>query len=52
MGIVSHDQADPGFIETVEGNTDATGGREGEGVWRKRRAKRLVRTLIRWKQAD
>ena len=52
VGIVVQDETEPGLILTVEGNTDVAGGREGEGVWKNRRAKRLVRTLIRWKQAD
>ena len=51
VGIVVGDQVDPGFIETVEGNTDGPGSRDGDGVWRKGRPKHLVKCFIRWKPA-
>jgi hypothetical protein len=47
IGVVVADQMDRGFIDTVEGNTDKTGGREGDGVWKKRRATNLVRSYLR-----
>lgn len=36
-----------GSVETVEGNTDGEGSREGNGVYRKRRDKNLFRSHIR-----
>ncbi len=47
VGIVADDKA--GVIYTIEGNTGASGGREGDGVWDKQRnfkeARRFVRLL-------
>jgi len=37
-----------GRVVTVEGNTGAEGGREGDGVWRKSRAKGELRSWIRF----
>lgn len=37
-----------GIINTIEGNTDAGGGREGDGVYAKTREVRLVRSHIRF----
>ncbi len=52
IGIVVRDETEPGWIETVEGNTNGAGSREGDGVWRKRRPKHPVKCFIRWKRAD
>lgn len=46
IGVAIEDEKN-GFIETVEGNTDESGSREGGGVYTKRRAKSLVRSHIR-----
>lgn len=46
VGIVS--KVDGSFIETIEGNTNADGSREGNGVWKKRRLKRQIRSYSRW----
>lgn len=35
------------IIQTVEGNTNKAGEREGDGVWRKARRRELVKTFIR-----
>ena len=45
IGIVVADHGDT--IETIEGNTNADGAREGDGVYRKMRARRLIRAVIR-----
>ena len=48
IGIVVRD--DGSFIETVEGNTNGKGERDsesGDGVWRKRRARPLIKSFIR-----
>lgn len=48
VGIVCEDQLEPGdYIKTVEGNTNAAGAREGDGVWQKSRKAKHVRSLIR-----
>lgn len=36
-----------GYVETIEGNTDDEGGREGNGVYRRRRTKAQIRSHIR-----
>lgn len=36
-----------GWVETVEGNTDAAGSREGGGVFRKRRRMSQIRSRVR-----
>lgn len=38
VGIVAEDYDNAGFISTIEGNTNGEGSREGDGVYRKRRA--------------
>ena len=38
-----------GFVDTVEGNTNADGSREGDGVYRKRRHVSQVRSRIRFR---
>lgn len=40
-----------GFYITVEGNTNEAGSREGDGVYRKRRAKRTIYRVSRWVDA-
>jgi hypothetical protein len=36
-----------GYVETIEGNTDSGGSREGNGVYRRRRAKSMFRSHVR-----
>lgn len=49
IGIVASDySADAGEkIITIEGNTNGAGSRDGDGVYRKTRDRRLIRRLIR-----
>lgn len=49
IGIVASDyHADLGeFVQTIEGNTNADGSRDGDGVYRKRRPRSFVRRIIR-----
>jgi len=44
-GIVVDDT--PHWVRTVEGNTDAGGSREGDGVWQKQRSRALVQVFLR-----
>lgn len=37
-----------GYVETVEGNTNRAGSREGDGVYRKKRPKKKIRSIIRF----
>jgi hypothetical protein len=47
-GIAVVDQAsEDGVIDTVEGNTNGSGGREGDGVYRRERATSAVKCAIR-----
>ena len=46
IGIVADDDS-TGKIYTVEGNTGATGGRDGDGVWAKVRRRSEARSFIR-----
>ena len=46
IGIVTQ-PSDNGIVHTVEGNTNADGAREGDGVYAKRRARKLIRRVIR-----
>lgn len=49
VGIIIEDQSDD-YIITVEGNTNVKGERDsvsGDGVWQKRRHKKIIRTLLR-----
>jgi hypothetical protein len=39
--------ADKGWFETVEGNTNAAGSRDGGGTWRKNRRVSEIRSRIR-----
>lgn len=50
IGIVETDHGD--FITTIEGNTNGAGEREGDGVHRKRRARGLIRAVIRVPSED
>lgn len=45
IGIVYEDKRD--YLETIEGNTNGEGSREGDGVYRKEREKHLVKCLVR-----
>ena len=52
IGLVVKDQISSHFLETIEGNTNAKSQAKrdsatGDGVWRKRRDAKLVRSLIR-----
>ncbi|MFH1067841.1 MAG: CHAP domain-containing protein [bacterium] len=47
IGIVAEDRAGD-TLHTIEGNTNAEGSREGDGVWEKRRHWKLARSLIRF----
>ncbi len=51
-GRIAHvgfiDGARGAFYETVEGNTNARGSREGDGVYRKLRPKRTIHRVSRW----
>lgn len=38
-----------GYVDTIEGNTDASGSREGGGVYRKRRHISKIRSRIRFR---
>ena len=46
IGLAVADEAD-GLVKTIEGNTDASGSREGGGVYRKTRRKSQIRSIIR-----
>ena len=49
-GIVVGDHpANSLFIDTVEGNTGSQSQRDGDGVWRKKRSRVMVRSIIRVK---
>lgn len=51
-GRVAHvgfiDDEEGAFYITVEGNTNEAGSREGDGVYRKRRAKKTIYRVSRW----
>lgn len=47
IGMASADEAN-GFVATIEGNTNPGGGREGDGVYAKRRDTEDVRSHIRF----
>lgn len=50
-GIVVGDHAANSlFIDTVEGNTGSQSQRDGDGVWRKKRSRVMVRSIIRIQQ--
>jgi len=45
--IVGDHPANSLFLETVEGNTGSQNQRDGDGVWRKKRSRTMVRSIIR-----
>lgn len=51
-GIVAALETDTGRIEVIEGNTDAQGSREGDGVWPRERARAQVLEAVRLQPAD
>ncbi len=46
IGVATEDEKG-GYVATIEGNTDDDGGREGNGVYEKRRPKSQIRSVIR-----
>jgi len=48
IGIAVSDIGKDGIVQTVEGNTNAEGSREGDGVYRKRRHASKIRSVIRF----
>jgi hypothetical protein len=49
VGFVDRwEEGESSFVVTVEGNTNDTGSREGDGVYRKRRLKAQVYKVSRW----
>lgn len=46
VGFLDGEEGD--FYITVEGNTNEAGSREGDGVYRKRRAKKTIFRVSRW----
>ena len=49
VGIAVSGPDAEGYVNTVEGNTNAAGGREGDGVYRKRRHVSAFRSRIRFR---
>ncbi|MHA4896275.1 C40 family peptidase [Pedobacter sp. PWIIR3] len=49
-GLVTGVQGD--WVKTIEGNTDGSGGREGDGVYRRLRHKRAIKAYADWKQTS
>jgi hypothetical protein len=49
IGIATGPPDKNGYVPTVEGNTNAAGSREGDGVYRKRRAIASIRSRIRFR---
>lgn len=47
IGVVAEDYAGDGFIRTIEGNTNAEGAREGDGVYRKQRRLNFAGSFVR-----
>jgi hypothetical protein len=48
IGIAVRDIDKDGIVQTVEGNTNAEGSRDGDGVYRKRRHATKIRSVIRF----
>ena len=48
IGIAVSDVDKNGIVQTIEGNTDSDGSREGDGVYRKRRHISKIRSAIRF----
>lgn len=46
IGIATSDSDLNGIFRTIEGNTDAAGGRDGNGVWEKSRKLSVVRSTV------
>ena len=46
IGLAAKDE-EGGSVDTIEGNTGPSGGREGDGVWSKKRPKSKIRSIIR-----
>ena len=46
VGLVSGTKND--WVFTIEGNTNTSGGREGDGVYQKRRHKRTISAFANW----
>lgn len=49
-GLVTGTQGD--WIKTIEGNTDGSAGREGDGVYRRLRHKKSVKAYADWTQSS
>jgi hypothetical protein len=49
-GLVIGSHSD--WISTIEGNTNASGGREGGGVYRRLRHKKSIRLFSDWRKSD
>lgn len=49
IGFAISDPDESGYVDTVEGNTDSAGSREGGGVFRKRRHISKIRSRIRFR---
>jgi cell wall-associated NlpC family hydrolase len=49
VGIAVGSPDENGWVETVEGNTNAAGSREGDGVYKKRRKISTIRSRIRFR---
>ncbi len=48
IGIATSAPGKDGMVETIEGNTDAAGSREGGGVFRKKRRLGQIRSRVRF----
>lgn len=48
IGIAVSDIDKNGIVQTIEGNTNSDGEREGDGVYRKRRHESKIRSIIRF----
>jgi hypothetical protein len=48
IGIAVGDISKDGIVQTIEGNTNSDGAREGDGVYRKRRHSSKIRSVIRF----
>ncbi len=47
IGVVTTDDSAAGLVYTIEGNTNAVGGRDGQGVWKKVRRRSEAFKFIR-----
>lgn len=48
VGLVTDWQPGSKYARTIEGNTNGAGGREGDGVYAKRRLKAQIHAVSRW----